>query len=215
MGVFYTASQGDFSEKLNGDPTNIDSTQFSPYTLGFMSQYQIGGSNVSIADSVYFSKLNASTVKRTLQTDDTKLTIPLEIGGNVYAQYSLKTLPIAPYFGVDFERMTTFNVSELQTGADLATRQNTLLYATGGASYNFNFWGIYFHLKASVSKTISSTTSTSNSADVFTGTRRIIYLNAKLDGPWVVHMFHKHHDLVGPTNLTINRIGFGLGYFFY
>ena len=44
---------------------------------------------------------------------------------------------------------------------------------------------------------------------------RDFHLNAKRDGPWVVHMFHKHHDLDGPTNLTINRIGFGFGYFFY
>jgi hypothetical protein len=213
LGFFYTGSQGNFSEILKNTPVVIKSNQVSPITLGFMSQFQFKNSGSVIPASIYFSKLTTSSVGGL--DGENNLEIPIEIGGNIYYQYSFSSIPISPYIGFDFERFSTFNVSELQNGTPLSARQNSLLYTTFGMGYNFSIKSLRLHLKFSYSKTLSSSTNAANGDEAFTGTRRLIYLNIKQDGPFLMHIFYKHHDLNGATKLSIDRIGIGFGYFLY
>jgi hypothetical protein len=214
FGFFYTASQGNFSEVVRSTSTNIDFSQTSPITLGVMSQFQFKGSSSVLPASIYLSKLNASPITG-IENSGSTFSVPMEIGGNIYYQYSLSSMPLAPYAGLDFEKFTTFNAAELESGAALATRQNSLLYGTIGAGYNFTVGKYRLHVKASYSKTINSSTTSVNSADRFTGSRQMLYFNIKQDGPFLMHVFYKHHNLSGPTDLTVNRFGVGFGYFIF
>lgn len=181
-----------------------------------MSQLQFQNSKFVIPASIYFSKLNASVVSGDSGTaGNNDFTIPIEIGGNIYCQYSISSMSLSPYMGLDVERFTTFNMADLENGEPLATRQNNLLYATAGVGHNFSIGAFHIHMKGSLAKSIYSGTTSAKSSDRFSGYRGLIYLNLKRDGPFLVHAFYKHYDLNGPTKLTIDRIGIGVGYFLF
>ncbi|MBP9681564.1 MAG: hypothetical protein KBD76_09175 [Bacteriovorax sp.] len=215
FGFFYTASQGSFAEKLKTNSTTVNSNQVSPITFGFMSQLQFKGTNSVLPISAYVSHLNASSISGAEGRADEKLNIPLEIGGNLYYQYSLVSLHLSPYVGFDFEKFTTFNAADLENGDPLTTRQNSLLYATGGLGYNFLYDQFKIYVKASYSKSINSSTTSQKSEDRFTGNRYMLYLNIKKSGPFLMHLFYKYHQLTGPTELSINRVGIGFGYIIF
>lgn len=214
LGIFYTASQGKFSEELTQSTSTITSSQLSPVTIGLMSQYQLENSNFVIPSSIYISKLVSSNIKGE-GMESAKLPIPAEVGGNVYGQYSIAKYALSPFAGLDFEKFTTFNVADIENGDQLSTRQNRLIYLTMGVGHNFSMGTYHLYIKGSLSKSISSTTTSVNSTDIFKGYRQMLYLNIKRNGPFLVHFFYKHHSLEGPTKLKINRIGAGVGYFFF
>jgi len=64
------------------------------------------------------------------------------------------------------------------------------------------------NLKASISKTISSSTTGSKA---LTGTKYIVFYTYKPEGRFSFNAFYKHHDLEGPTKLKIDRIGVSVG----
>ena len=217
MGFYYTASQGNFTEYVRQTNSTVTSSQVSPITFGVMSQFQLKGSSFVIPASVYFATLNSSQLTFNNNNGDTqKITIPNEYGANAYCQYSIPYSNFSPYAGFDFERITTFDMTAIQNSLPVDFRENNLFYITLGTGYNFNYARYRLHLKASVSKTVGSSSSTGVSTDAFTGFRELLYFNIKKkESPFVLHMFYKHHTLAGPTDLTINRFGIGFGYFFF
>jgi hypothetical protein len=217
MGFYYTASQGSFTEYVRETNATVTSTQVSPITFGVMSQFQLRGSSFVIPASVYFATLNSSEL--TFNNNNgaaQKITIPNEYGANVYCQYSIPYSNFSPYAGFDFERITTFDMTAIQNSLPVDFRENNLFYLSAGTGYNFSYDRYRLHIKASISKTIGSSSSTGVSSDAFTGFRELLYFNIKKkDSPFVLHMFFKHHTLAGPTDLTVNRIGIGFGYFLF
>ncbi len=216
MGFYYTASQGNFKEILTETSSVAKSSQVSPVTFGAMSQFQLTGSNFVIPASVYFATLNSGTLTLTGETEQRKISIPNEYGATLYTQYSIPYSQFSPYAGLDYEKLTTFNMVEIQNAEPVAFRQNSFIYLTAGAGYNLKLTRYRIYLKASVSKTLYSSSSTLKTSDEFNGYRELLYFNIKKhNSPYVFHAFYKHHNLTGPTKLTIDRFGIGLGYFIF
>jgi hypothetical protein len=50
------------------------------------------------------------------------------------------------------------------------------------------------------------------SSDTFSGQRILLFMNLKVTEKLGFHLLYKRHFLKGPTDLSVDRYGFGLGY---
>ena len=204
--AFYTFSKGNFEESSGGITTTT--SQDSPITFGVAGRY-IFNKKFTLSSSMYFSKLDPAAVN-----DDTSVNLPLEIGATTHIDYTKYSY--MPFFGFDYEKFATFNTDELGSGEELRIREHTLIYASVGFSKTFNLRSRKFFMKVGLSQSISSESAQKSiiSDDVFTGNKIIFYLNTAINKNVSSHLLIKRHNLTGPTELAITRIGLGLGYNF-
>jgi hypothetical protein len=209
LNVFYTASQGDFTQESS--TLRVTSTQNSPFTLGIAAT-QRSDSNYSYSESFYISRLEGA-----VSSTQEEVTIPMEWGANLYVNYLITGIELDVYGGFDLERFSTFNVDELPTGQPLTTIEHTLYYATFGISKAFKAFNQNMFFKLSYSSSLSSSSSrqslTSNEA--VAGSKMIFFLSWKFSESWSAHLLYKKHSLTGPTTLSISRTGLGVAYHFF
>ena len=206
MNAFYASSFGTYSE-VTSEQT-VKSGQNFPITLGFGFSSTNDEKEHFILGSVYWAQASKGNVTGNSTSSTSEFSIPGEIGGNFYYQYYLKENLLGIYSGYDFEKFNTFNTSEIVSGSQVANVDNKIHYATIGLSQGFSIFDLKMNLKASVSKTIASTTTGSKS---LTGMKYILFYTVKPEGRFSFNVFYKHHKLKGPTELSIDRIGFSLG----
>ncbi len=211
--IFYMASYGLFSQ----DKSTIASIKFyqnSPMTLGTAMTYYPQDSNLSYSGSAYYSALLASGSNLGAK----KVSIPAEIGANAYLEYKWQSKNITFYGGPDYETFSTFNMDSLQEGSEIVVDKTAAIYATFGAAKSFSIFQKNIFMKASISKTISTTTTVGEgaTADVdktsYSGMKFLFYLNYKFSEKFYVHSLFKYHSMTGPSDLSTLRIGVGLGY---
>lgn len=204
LSLAYTASFGSFVETATNG-SKIKSQQNSPYTLGVSGGYGFPNSLYSINGSIYSSKLNASTVSGSTTSNNNDVTVPNELGANIYLQRSLNESS-SMYTGIDYESFSTFNINDLINNAStqLSAQDNTITWATIG--YQYLSSGLRpFLFKGSLS---TSVTSSSN----YKGQKGILFLNKKVSKNWGVHSFIKYHQLSDKTDLAVMRIGLGINF---
>lgn len=110
------------------------------------------------------------------------------------------------YGGVDFERFSTFNLEEIIDGSEttIAIKTNQILYVTGGIGLKFSIFSP-INIKVSMSKGVVAT-------GKFNGTKFLFYMNQKLGKKFWYHIIYKQHVLSGgKSDLTVGRLGVGLG----
>lgn len=206
----YTASAGTFQENLTAVSGTIQSTQNSTFSLGLGTTIFLDKTNKMLSASVYWSSLQASTLSGTDISSGEIKGVP-EYGFNIYYSQLTSLSDISLYGGIDFERFSTFNTTDFINGAELAYYQNKITFATFGAGKTFHMGGMKIQTKTSIAQTVISETSSLNSIDKFSGQRFLFFTSLKGDSRFTYHFLYKRHMLEGPTKLTINRIGFGLG----
>ncbi|WP_034727534.1 hypothetical protein [Bacteriovorax sp. BSW11_IV] len=212
--VFYMASYGKFTQS-NPAQANITFLQNSPISLGLAVSFYPENKNYSFSSSVYFSYL--LTAGNNINNQD--VSIPLEIGGNIYGEYQLKRMGFSVYGGLDFEKMSTFNLEGVRNERIIYVDESSIGYLTVGASRSFSLMNKTFFTKLSFSKSIFSTRDVSYAASVdhssFEGSKILWYLFHKINDRYFVHSLFKYHWMSGPSDLTVTRIGVGFGYILF
>ncbi len=194
--------------KISTDLGNsLTESQNSPATLGlfYASKFKQGR---SISGSAYLSHYSDVTNK----VEGTDLSIPLEYGFNLYMNHPL-SLSSTFGWGLDFEKMSVFNVDEFVSGLETEKLvSQELLFFTVGYGKIMKLWNRIVFMKMSISQSIS------NTGDKFTisekyylGQKAIIYGQYNIFEALYIHGFYKRHLLSGPNDLTIDRIGVGFG----
>ena len=209
--AMYTASAGDFQEKIKTQEGSIKSTQNSPLSLGIGTTFFLDKTNRMISSSVYWSSLRASKLSGDNVTSGQLDTKP-EIGFNLYYQQLTSWYGLSFYGGMDYEQFSTFNTTSFISGSELALNQNKVFYATAGAARTFFFGEYKLLVKSSLSQSLKSDTNSSLAGDEFKGQRFTLFGSIKGESQFTYHLLYKRHMLEGPTTLTINRIGVGLGF---
>ena len=211
--IFYTMSKGTLTE-MSGK-TTLDLNQNSPGTVGASTYYRYDD-RFSFSGSFYLSKLVGT--KNDIMGYEDEVTIPLEFGVTGYLNVAIpEYIPFTNiYSGIDYEKFSSFNTDELIDSKPLSVRQHKLVYLTLGVSHNFEIFGRNCSAKAGISRSITSSHLSESASDVssFTGQKIIGYLNVNLYEDWSFHFLYKKHYLVGTTELTIKRLGTGIGYSF-
>lgn len=206
MNAFYASSFGTYSE-VTSEQT-VKSGQNFPVTFGFGFS-TTNDEKIHFAQaSVYWAQASKGSVKGNSETTTTEFSIPGEVGGNLYYQYFLKDYSLGLYSGYDFEKLNTFNTDQIVSGAPVTNIDNKIHYATLGVSKGFTLMDFKMNIKASISKTVASSTT---GTKALTGTKYIVFYTYKPEGRFNFNVFFKHHELQGQTQLKIDRIGFSLG----
>jgi hypothetical protein len=209
LSTFFTISQGTLKETISGSSTEVSSTQNSPATIGAMFGYRGSKSLTSFSSSFYLSHLTSNNVSNS----GGDASVPMEYGVNAYVQRTIPKIKLFPYFGVDYEKFSTYNTEELATdaNAELSIRNNNIGFATLGIGKLFQVDNNKILAKISYSRGIFSS---SDNGTPFKGSKFIIYLNDQITKRLIIHFLYKVHLLEGSTNLTVQRAGVGFGYRF-
>lgn len=210
LSVFYIASIGSFSETIPNSNLTVSSNQNSPFSIGlaFTSKYK--KIEHVLSASFYISKLSATT-------DGTQtITPPLEYGFNIYDQIPILKQAFFFYGGLDFEKFSTINTEELANGSEGKSFGQSIFYITGGIATNFQIRS-GFSAKVALSQSIfsSGTSTTITEKKKYTGQRIIFFGGYELTPNIALNVLYKKHFLSGPTELSIDRIGFGFSYRFF
>ena len=209
--AMYTASSGTFQEVLTTQEGNIKSSQNSPLSLGIGTTFFLDKTNRMISSSAYWSSLRASKLSGT-DVDSNRLETKAEIGFNVYYQQLTPWASVSLYGGLDFEQFSTFNTTDFLNGTPLALNQKKLTYGTIGLGKTFFFGDNKILFKTSFAQSLNSTTTSNNDVDLFKGQRLLVFASYKGESRFTYHVIYKRHMLNGPTKLTIDRIGAGIGF---
>lgn len=209
--AMYTASAGDFQEQIKTQEGNIKSTQNSPLSLGIGTTVLLDKTNRMINSSFYWSSLRASKLSGDNVTAS-ELETKAEIGFNLYYQQLTSWYGLSFYGGADYEQFSTFNTTAFIDGEDLALNQNKIIYATAGVARTFFVSNYKLLIKSSLSQSLKSDTTSSRPDDKFDGQRFTLFGSVKGESQFTYHLLYKRHMLEGPTKLTINRIGVGIGF---
>lgn len=211
--IFYMASLGQFTQE-DGALAQIEFRQNSPVTLGAMYYYRPRNRAYSISTSLYLSYLLAASSN----TDQGDVTVPMEIGFNAYYEHSVLNNRLQLYGGMDFERFNTFNLSQVSESNDLEFDENALAFLTMGFSKPFSLYKRNFLFKGSLSQSVISSRTSGFSGDtsneVYSGFKVMAFLSTKLKDRFSMSSLVKYHQLSGPSDVTILRIGMGFGYSF-
>ncbi|MFN8371191.1 MAG: hypothetical protein U0T83_11285 [Bacteriovoracaceae bacterium] len=158
---------------------------------------------------LYYALASKASAPATSDTAAATLTIPGELGFNTYYQYMIKSFNLGVYTGYDYEKLNTFNTHEIVNGTPIKNIENNLHYATVGATKGFTLFDLKMNFKASISQTLAS--SSTGSGKSLSGYKYILYYTYKPEGRFSFSAFFKHHELEGPTKLSINRFGLSVG----
>ena len=211
--AFYMGSLGKFSQ-VNSQGTTINFFQNSPVSVGVSSSYYPAGKKYSFATSLYYSTLKAAVSNVTTG----ELSVPPEVGGNLYYEYRVKKINSTLYAGFDYETFSTFNMGAVNKSGVLLIDKNSVTFLTVGVSKLLKIRSYKLFTKFSLSKSIASS-QTVDSAGVdpgvgYDGYKAMIYLNYKISKKFYLHSLFKMHKMSGPDELTTTRIGLGFGYIF-
>jgi hypothetical protein len=210
--LFYLASYGRFTQSYPQD-VEFEFYQNSPITLGSSFSYYPKDSLWSFTGSAYFSYLLATSNN----LNDADVDVPAEIGLNFYPEYRFVKYNFTGYFGLDYEKFSTFNIGGLENATqEILLDQNSVIYGTIGVSKLINVFNTPFFTKLSFSHSLSSTISPnskgSQDSTPYTGYKFLWYVNRKFNNRLYLHTLFKYHKMNGPSELTTLRLGLGFGF---
>lgn len=207
--LFYMASYGQFLQE-NASLGSIEFVQASPISAGISSSYFPKKSLLGVSASAYYSYLMAPSSN----LNANKVDIPGEIGFNVYAEYDLPDYNFNIYGGIDWERFTTFDLQTSENLGKIAKNKNNIGFLTAGITNVFNFFNRNFFTKLSISKSVISSLSSeaASTPEPYDGFKYMVYLNTKLTKKVFAHSLLKIHQMSATDDLTVIRLGVGIGY---
>ena len=204
----YTAFAGQFSEFAAQQ--EIKSSQNSPLSLGATARFLFDQYNFQA--NINYTFFNSAEVEGNSNSSQ-KVTIPAEIRFHTQFEYVIPESRWSVFTGLDYEIFGTYNTLQLTQGSNIETRKNQLGYASIGVEREIPFKRTPIGLSLSYSKSFFSKSSVSSS-DKFEGTKISFLSRMKINEHYQVHLLYHRYDLEGATELTINRAGFGISYYF-
>lgn len=211
--LFYMASWGNFTQ--SSESTIIEYNQNSLVTLGLQGNYFPKNSLYSFSASTYFSSFTAA--ETIFSPYSVKL--PAELGMNFYSEYLWKKPRISWHAGLDYEKFSAFNIEGISNDQQIYLDRISVIYLTAGISHVFNILEKPIYIKASLSKSVSSTTTSeytgATNPKSLNGTKMLFYLNYKFTDKLFLHSLLKIHSMTGPSDLTSTRLGVGVGYILF
>jgi hypothetical protein len=211
--AMYTASQGSYTETTKvAAEGQWESSQNSPVSLGLGTNYVFANRPFMLTGSAYWSYITSSKLTGDTLGAPTTANAKPEIGVNVYFQHYIRPYAFSLYGGFDYENFSTVNTKHFVQGEDFAMLNNSLIYATAGFGKSAFIFNRNVLFKLGFSQSISSTSTGPSAADKFSGQRLIFFSSVRATEELSFHMLYKRHMLVGPTTLTIDRIGLGFAY---
>lgn len=211
LSVNFTTSVGSIIDTNKELQLKGTSSQNSPLTIGFFLTLKSDKERFSYSTSFYSSYLVGM-----VQNDTNEVEVPLELGTNFYVNYNYKNLNNI-YFGLDAERISSFNIDSIQNTETFYSKEHSILYATFGYFNIFKVFSKNVFFKMGVSQSLYSQTNIENSGDdsPYSGIRGIAFLSTNISRKLTLNFLAKQHLLTGPSELSITRFGLGLGYQFY
>ncbi len=207
---FYTSSVGNYSEKTSDQ--SLKSGQNFPITLGIGANLTNTQKIHFLNGSIYWAKPTSGEITGANDSGTQKISIPGELGYNLYYQYFFSETLTGLYSGYDFEDLNTFNTDQLVLGDSVKNISNKIHYGTIGVSQSFLFKSLMQSWKISFSKTLASETTGIKKLE---GYKYMLFLSLRPEGKFNYNFLFKHHELEGPTKLSINRFGIGIGLQFF
>lgn len=215
--LFYMASIGDFSQTSVAG-TTVSYNQNSYGTFGFQSNYYPKNSLYSFSGSAYISVFTPADT----QLPPESVTLPAEIGLNAYGEYLWQKQRITFHGGLDYEKFSSFNFTGIEEDQRVYLDRVSVVYLTAGASHVFSVFNLPLYTKISISKSVSSQTTTDFVSSLGTpqgnslsGMKALFYLNYKFTDKFFFHSMLKYHKMTGPSELTSVRLGVGVGYILF
>lgn len=209
--LFYMTSSGSFNQLSTKDSVNVDFTQNSPYTFGISGLYYPHMKPYSFSASIYSSALNANTTNA-----GGDITVPNELGLTAYLQHDLYEYGFSYYGGFDYESFSTFNTGQFINSGTIGIDENKVFYLTLGLSKLVKLGPIPLFLKGSFSKSLSTTTTAAPTGVApttqYSGFKALFYTNYKFHKRWFAHTLAKYHKMSGPDELSVTRLGIGIGF---
>lgn len=209
LNFFVASSIGTYNEKTTSQ--NVTSGQNFPYSFGLSFSSSDEERENFVLGSFYWAKGATGNVTNT-DGSISEIKTPGEIGGNFYYQNYSQLLSFGMYLGYDYEKLNTFNTSEILIGSKIKNVSNEIHYGTLGIVKGLTPFNLRMNLKASASKTISSHASR---GEILTGYKYIINANYYPENNFSFGIFFKHHLLKGSTELSINRYALTVGMFLF
>lgn len=209
--LFYMTSSGSFNQLSTTDSINVDFSQNSPYTFGISGLYYPHMRPYSFSASIYSSALNANT-----SNTGGDIKVPNELGLTAYMQHDLYEYGFSYYGGFDYESFSTFNTGLFANSRTVGIDENKVFYLTAGLAKLVRLGPVPLFLKFSLSKSLStSTTAAPGGVDPtvqYSGFKAMFYTNYKFHKRWFAHTLAKLHKMSGPDELSVTRLGIGIGY---
>ncbi len=207
--IFYMASIGQFTQE-SPSLGSITFNESSPASVGFATSFFPKKSHFGGSASAYYSYI----LPAANNINQTEVEVPAEFGGNLYLDYELINRSFNIYGGIDYERFTTFDLETSQTQGLIELNDNSVIYATFGASKFFYFLNRSWFSKLSLSKSLASSLSSdlSNPPEPYDGMKYLLYLNTKVSKKFFAHALLKIHMMSSDDDLTTIRFGMGIGY---
>lgn len=209
-----STSSGTFKE-TSAAGNKISSKQFSPITLGLGASISDQSRKWNLSSSVYFSYITSQDVPATAGLTNSSISTPVEVGLTAYAQRTIVPELVSIYAGMDAERFSTLNLVEIELGSAtvLKNREHTVIYGTAGAGLNLKIKNYPVNFRFSYSKSLLSDINVS-SVKAYKGWKSIFYIQVPLNERFFLSTFFKYHNMSGESELTVTRIGIGIGYVF-
>lgn len=207
LNAYYASTFGAYKEKTAAQ--DVSSAQNFPVTLGLGLLVTNKQQKHYLMSGLYIAQPSKGTISGNSTSPTTEFTIPREIGANIYYLYYFSNYHLGLYSGYDFEKLNTLNTSEIISGSSVVNIDNKLHYLTVGANQAFTMYKFKMNVKLSFSKTFASSTSGSKP---LVGYKYMLYYTFIPKGRFSINVFYKHHSLSGPTDLSIDRLGFSVGY---
>jgi hypothetical protein len=175
------------------------------------------GSDFGISASIYYSYLLPTTSKGADgTTPPNKVSIPPELGGNLYGLFPIQEWPIL-YGGLDIEKFSSFNLDGIVNENIVYIDRNTILYITAGIIKKISEGNSSYTFKFSLSKSIMGTFENGNpdplsQKTILSGYKIMAFTSIKMSPDWSTDMMVKYHSFSGDITLSTMRIGVGLTY---
>lgn len=215
INIFSMPSIGFFSQSNNNGYT-VKYNQISMLSLGLNYLYAPYKSVFNMSASFYYSTIS-STSNQIVSGDNVTVDIPAEYGGNIYAIYKPDRNPLSFYSGLDIESFSSFNLENILNKSVVTIDTNNILYATAGLNYrptNFEKYLFKFSVSKSVVSSYSSALSSNQKVNI-SGMKIITFLSYQINDKWSLSAMFKVHSFSGDNDLSIKRLGLGLGYSFF
>lgn len=211
--AYYMYSTGTLNQENDG--AKVSSSRNSPITLGLSLNYLPLDKRYSLSASFYGCLLtnSNSNINSTVVAD------PVEVGATLYGEYRFLNKNFNLYSGLDFETLSSYSLSDLLDDQKIYVENSKIMFVTVGISNFFTIYNLPFFTKFSFSKSILSTyddvPGRPSASLKYSGYKTLFYLNYKFTDKLFLHSMIKYHTLSGPSDLSVLRVGLGVGFILF
>ncbi len=194
-------------KQSNSVDADVAFTQKGVITLGWQGNYYFPISNHSIGMGISFSELDMTKSNYGSGSVD----YPTEVNAYTYGEYRSKDQGTTFLYGVDYEKSSSFDLSESNNQGKIVLEDNSLIYGTLGIARSIGFSKTSIFTKLTLSKTLISK---SSSGKNYSGYKTNFYINKKMNKDFYIFSNFRYQNLSTSSDLQVIRLGFGFGVLF-